>query len=45
MRFEKIKANPEMEMKKVCEFLQVEFEPSMLDEINWKEDTGESWKN
>ena len=37
LRFEKIKANPGQEMKKVCEFLGVVHEPSMIKEENWME--------
>ena len=34
IRFESLKANPEREVQKICKFLEVSFEPSMLDKNN-----------
>jgi hypothetical protein len=45
LRFESLKADPQGEMEKVCYFLGVEFEPTMLDPHHWKEDNGEPWRN
>jgi len=45
IRYEELKANPEREIRKVCGFLEIDYEPGMLNENCWKEDTGERWRN
>ena len=45
LRYEEIKASPEQEMKKVCAFLKVDYEPNMVKEDHWKGDRGEPWGN
>ncbi|MBI2026249.1 MAG: sulfotransferase [Deltaproteobacteria bacterium] len=45
VRFEDLKTHPEQTIKKVCIFLEVEFEHQMLDENSWTEYNGEKWIN
>ena len=45
LRFERMKADPQGEMEKVCEFLEIDFEPNMVDPSRWKGDTGQPWEN
>ena len=33
------------EVKKICKFLEINFEPSMLEEKNWVELDGKAWGN
>lgn len=44
IRFEMLKANPEVEAKRLCLFLGVDFEPGMLLPENWTEMTDGKWK-
>lgn len=44
IRYEALKTDPEEETKKICRFLGVDYEPSMLDEDNWTEFHGNEWK-
>ena len=43
--YEQLKNNPEAEVKKICKFLEINFEPSMLEEKNWVELDGKAWGN
>ena len=43
IRFEKIKLNPEPEVRNICKFLGVSYEPGMLNENNWKDLTNGGW--
>ena len=45
IRYESLKANPEREVRKICKFLEVGFENSMLDHNNWLEYDGSKWIN
>ena len=45
VRFEDLKANPEKEVQKVCQFLGVDFEPEMMCEDKWVDYHGEKWIN
>lgn len=44
IRYEALKADPEKEIKKICEFLQIDFESDMLNEEKWMDFTDEGWK-
>ena len=35
----------QQEIVKICQFLEVDFEPDMLDENNWTEQQGNKWKS
>ena len=41
--FEKLKLNPDVEVKKLCDFLEIEFSPGMLDYKNYTNHSGEEW--
>ena len=43
IRYEKIKLNPEPEVKKICQFLGINFEPEMLNEDKWEDLTNGGW--
>jgi len=43
IRYEKIKLDPEPEVKNICKFLEVEYEPEMVIEENWKDLTNGGW--
>jgi len=45
VRFEALKANPEKEVLKICQFLGVDFEPEMMREDNWVDYHGKTWIN
>jgi adenylylsulfate kinase len=45
IRYEALKENPEREIKKVCQFLGVEYEPGMIVEDNWTVYDGDKWGN
>lgn len=40
LRYEDLKADPEKELKRVCRFLEIEFEEAMLDEKQWVDQSG-----
>jgi hypothetical protein len=35
IRYEQIKLDPEPEVRKICKFLRIEYEPAMIDESKW----------
>ena len=43
IRYEKIKLDPEPEVKRICQFLGINFEPEMLDEDKWEDLTNGGW--
>ena len=45
VRYEKLKRETEKEVRRITNFLNVKFEPSMLEDENWLESTGKKWKN
>ena len=45
IRFESLKEHPEEEIRKTCDFLDLDFEPKMLDEESWLDFHGDKWKN
>ena len=45
IRFESLKEHPEEEIRKTCDFLDINFEPGMLDEDSWLDFHGDKWKN
>lgn len=45
VRYEALKKNPEEEVRKVCHFLGVDFEPEIMSEDNWIDYHGKKWAN
>ena len=45
MRFEALKENTEQEIRTVCAFLGLDYEPGMIEEENWTNFHGETWRN
>jgi len=48
IRFERLKSDPEMVARKICIFLDIEFEPGMLNNDQWKvlkNNNWEAWEN
>jgi len=43
IRYEKIKLDPEPEVKNICKFLGIDYEPEMLVEDNWTDLTNGGW--
>ena len=43
VNFEKLKLNPEKEIKSLCEFLEINFSPNMLNEDNFTNHSGNKW--
>jgi hypothetical protein len=44
VRFENLKADPELVAREICNFLDIEFESGMLDNDQWKVLRGNSWE-
>ena len=44
IRFEELKKNTEEETNRIADFLEIDFQPSMLDSNNWKIRRGNDWK-
>jgi len=45
IRYEELKENPDLEAKKICTFLGVEYDCCMLNSDNWTDDLGGKWGN
>ena len=45
VRYEELKINPESEIKKICKFLEIDYDARMLDENNWTDYRGKKWAN
>src|SRR3990167_1900896 len=46
IKYEKLKENPEYEIKKLCRFLQIKYEKNMLDEAHWIDQSGnQDWNH
>ena len=45
VRYENLKLNPESETKKICKFLEIDYNQRMLDENNWSDYKGKKWAN
>ena len=45
IRFEELKKDPQNVMKKVCKFLEIDYEPAIINENNWVDHHGKQWGN
>ena len=43
VKFEKLKLQPELELRRLCEFLNIEYDPIMLDESSFTDHDGNIW--
>ncbi len=43
VRFEMLKTQPEIEMRRLCQFLDINFDPAMLDEHAYTDHSGKLW--